>query len=138
MCTLINKLNLFIQCQKEKLKEKFLRLGCHFISSWYYFDNGSICTIGKVLKLDKIYCYVDEDTIEIVRLYDVHIERGYLYCSLFFFSKNKIITVRQTLLKGKYVAWWLKENREFDEIMSRKLWQDVSKHEELLEFDFSK
>jgi len=30
------------------------------------------------------------------------------------------------------------ENEEFDEIMSRKLWQDVSKHEELLEFDFSK
>jgi len=128
MCTLHNKLNYSIQCQKEKLKAKFLRLGCYFMSSWYYIDNGSICTTGKVLKLNKIYSYVDEGTIDIVRLNDVHIERGYLYCSLFFFSKNNIITVRQTMLKNKYILWRLMDNEEFDEIMSRRLWQEIEKN----------
>jgi hypothetical protein len=98
------------------------------MSSWYYIDNGSICTTGKVLKLNKIYSYVDEGTIDIVRLNDVHIERGYLYCSLFFFSKNNIITVRQTMLKNKYILWRLMDNEEFDEIMSRRLWQEIEKN----------
>jgi hypothetical protein len=67
---------------------------------------------------------------------DVHIERGYLFCSLFFFSKNQIVTVRHTLLKGTKAAWRLLDNKEYDELMSMRLWQEVSREEELLEFDF--
>ena len=49
---------------------------------------------------------------------------------------NKIITVRQTMLKDAPVLWSLSDNREFDEIMSIRLWNEVNKEEELLEFDF--
>ena len=49
---------------------------------------------------------------------------------------NKIITVRQTMLKDAPVLWSLSDHREFDEIMSIKLWNEVSKEEELLDFEF--
>jgi len=89
-----------------------------------------------VVKLDGIYTFKEDEDVDIVRLANVHLERGYLYCSLFFFSRNKIITVRQTMLKGAPVLWTLSDNREFDEVMSIRLWNEVSKEEELLEFDF--
>lgn len=54
----------------------------------------------------------------------------------FFFNMNKIITVRQTMLKDAPVIWSISENGEFDEIMSIRLWNAVNKEEELLEFDF--
>jgi len=101
-----------------------------------YIDNESILTIGKVVKLNEVYTFKEDYDIDIVRLTEVHIERGYLYCSLFFFSRNKIITVRQTMLKGAPVLWTLSDNREFDEAMSIKLWKEVDKGKELLEFDF--
>jgi len=62
--------------------------------------------------------------------------RRYLYCSIFFFSINKIITVHQTMLNGAPVLWGLCDNREFDEVMSIRLWNEVNKEEELLEFDY--
>ena len=114
----------------------FLRLGCNFISSWYYIETDSICTTGKVLKVNSLVTYQENGFIDIVRVTDVLIERGYLYCSLFFTSKNKIITVRHTLQKGTHVLWRLMDKEEYDELMSRKLWYEVTKHEELLEFDF--
>jgi hypothetical protein len=89
-----------------------------------------------VVKLDGIYTFKEDDEIDIIRLTNVHIERGYLYCSLFFFSRNKIITVRQTMLKGAPVLWSLSDNKEFDELMSFRLWNDADKGQELLEFDF--
>jgi hypothetical protein len=89
-----------------------------------------------VLKINRIYTYKEGDNVEIVRLTNVHTERRYLYCSLFFFSMNKIITVCQTMLKDAPILWSLSNNREFDELMSIKLWNEVSKEEELLEFDF--
>ncbi len=113
-----------------------LRLGCHFFSSWYFIDNNCICTPGKVLKLDRIYTYKEGDNVDIVRLTDVHTERRYLYCSLFFFSMNKVINVRQTMLKDAPVIWSLSDNGEFDEIVSIRLWNAVNKEKELLEFDF--
>jgi len=42
-----------------------------------------------------------------------------------FFSRNKIITVRQTIIKGSPVLWSLSDNNEFGKIMSGKLWQEV-------------
>jgi hypothetical protein len=38
--------------------------------------------------------------------------------------------------KNASILWKLMDNKEFDEIMSIKLWQEVSKQDELLEFDF--
>jgi len=55
---------------------------------------------------------------------------------LFFFNLNKIITFRQTLLKGAPALWSLSDDKEFDELMSKKLWHEVNKEEELPEFDF--
>ncbi len=130
------KVRLYILSLKKKIKGCLLRLGCHFLSSWYFIDSDCICTTGKVLKLDRIYTYKEGDNIEIVRLINVHTERRYLYCSLFFFTMNKIITVRHTILKDAPVIWSLSDNGEFDEIMSFRLWNAVNKKEELLEFDF--
>lgn len=130
------KVRLYNLSLKEKIKGFLLRLGCHFFSSWYFIDSDCICTTGKVLKLDGIYTYKEGDNLEIVRLTNVHTERRYLYCSLFFFSMNKIITVRQTMLKDAPVLWSLYDNREFDEVMSIRFCNEVKKEEELLEFDF--
>jgi hypothetical protein len=130
------KVRLYIFSLKEKIKGYLLRLGCHFFPSWYFIDSDCICTNGKVLKLDGIYTYMEGDNLEIVRLTNVHTERRYLYCSLFFFSLNKIITVRQTMLKNTPALWTLSDNKEFDEIMSIRLWNETNKEEELLEFDF--
>jgi hypothetical protein len=121
---------------RNQLISRFLRLGCYLFSSWYYIDNDSILAPGKVLKLNRIYTYREGENVDIVRLTNVHIESRYLYCSLFFFSKNKIITVRQTMLKDAPVLWSLSDNREYDELMSIKLWNEVNKEEELLEFDY--
>jgi hypothetical protein len=121
---------------RNQLISWFLRLGCYFFSTWYYIDNDSINTPGKVIKLNRIYTYREGENVEIVRLTNVHIERRYLYCSLFFFSSNKIITVRQTMLKDAPILWNLSDNKEFDEIMSIRLWNEVNKGEDLLEFDY--
>ena len=130
------KVRFIILILREKIKGCLLRLGCHFISSWYFIDNKCICTPGKVLKLDSIYTYKEGDNVDIVRLTNVHTEICYLYCSLFFFSMNKIITVRQTMLKDAPVLWSLSDNRDFDEIMSIRFWNEINKAEEILEFDF--
>jgi hypothetical protein len=130
------KVRLYMLNLKELIKGGLLRLGCHFFSAWYLINNDCICTTGKVLKLNRIYTYREGNNVEIVRLTNVHTERRYLYCSLFFFNINKIIIVRQTMLKDAPVLWSLSDNREFDEVMSIKLWNEVSKEVELLEFEF--
>ena len=130
------KVRLYLLYLKEQIKGSLLRLGCHFFSSWYLIDNDCICTTGKVIKLNRIYTYREGDNVDIVRLTNVHIERRYLYCSLFFFSMNKIITVRQTMLKDAPIIWSLSDNKEYDELMSIKLWNEVNRAENLLEFDF--
>jgi hypothetical protein len=127
---------LFYHSWQYRVKSWLLRIGCYFHSSWFHIDNASILTTGKVVKFDGIYTLKEDNDIEIVRLTNVHFERGYLYCSLFFFFRNKIITVRQTMLKGAPILWNLSDNKEFDELMSIKLWHDVNKGDELLEFDF--
>ncbi len=136
MNILQHRLLLLYHSWKYRVKSLLLRVGCYFHPSWFHIDNDSICTTGKVIRLDNIYTYEDDGILDIVRLTDVHFERGYLFCSLFFFSKNQILTVRHTLLKGTKVAWRLLDNREYDELMSMRLWQGVGTAEELLEFDF--
>ena len=136
MWTLFIWLRFYLHCLEKSFKVQLLRLGCRLFSSWYYIDNDCICTTGKVLKLNSLFTYQENGFVDIVRVTNVHIERGYLYCSLFFTSKNKIITVRHTMQKGTYVLWRLMDKEEYDELMSRKLWYEVTKDEELLEFDF--
>lgn len=136
MNILQHRILLLYHSVKYRVKSWLLRVGCFFHPSWFYIDNESILTTGKVVKLDGIYTFKEDDEIDIIRLTNVHIERGYLYCSLFFFSRNKIITVRQTMLKGAPVLWSLSDNKEFDELMSFRLWNDADKGQELLEFDF--
>lgn len=136
MMLIQNCILLLYHSLNDRVKSWLLRVGCFFHPSWLYIDNESILTIGKVVKLNEVYTFKEDYDIDIVRLTEVHIERGYLYCSLFFFSRNKIITVRQTMLKGAPVLWTLSDNREFDEAMSIKLWKEVDKGKELLEFDF--
>ena len=136
MCIFCIKIRFFFHCLGKKLKSWFLRLGCHFFSSWYFIESDNICTLGKVLKLNSLYTYDEGSNLEIVRLTNVHVERGYLYCSLFFTSKNKLITVRHIMQKGTYVLWRLMDIEEYDELMSLRSWYEVTKDEELLEFDF--
>jgi|WetSurSiteA1Bulk_404760.scaffolds.fasta_scaffold10834_2 hypothetical protein len=121
------KWSFFFHCLGKSLKGRLLRLGCNFFSTWHYLKHNSIWTTGQVLKIGNIYTYHEGWYVDIVRLTDVHIERGYLFCSLFFFSKNKIITVRQTLQKDAYIIWRLMDIGDYDEIMSRRLWHDVNK-----------
>lgn len=130
------KVRLYILNLKEQIRAGLLRLGCHFFSSWSFINNDCICTTGNVLKINRTYTYREGDNVDIVRLTNVHIERRYLYCSLFFFSMNKIITVRQTMLKDAPIIWSLSDNKEFDEVMSIRLWNEVRKDENLLEFEF--
>ena len=60
-----------------------LKLGSHFFSTWHCIKCNSICTTEQVLKINNIYTYKEDNDIAIVRLRDIHIERGYLYCSMF-------------------------------------------------------
>lgn len=136
MCTIYIRWKFFLHCARKSFIGWFLKLGSHFFSNWYYISSDNICTSGKVLKVNSLYTYKEDGHIHIVRLTDVHIERGYLYCSLFFTTKNEIITVRPILQKGTHVLWRLMDKEEYDELMSRKLWYEVTKDEELLEFDF--
>ena len=136
MSTLDIKIRFFFRSLRKQIKSWLLRLGCYFFSSWYFIDSDSICTSGKVLKINSLFTYQENGFVDIVRVTNVHFERGYLYCSLFFTSKNKIITVRHTMQKGTYVLWRIMDNEEFDEVMSRRLWDEVNKEVELLEFDF--
>ena len=136
MNTLKYRILLLYHSSKYRVKSWLLRVGCFFHPSWFYIDNDSILTTGKVVKLDGIYTFKEDEDVDLVRLANVYIEKGYLYCSLFFSSRNKIITVRQTMLKGTPVLWSLSDNKEFDELMSFRLWNEVNKGAELLEFDF--
>ena len=72
--------------------------------------------------------------VDIVRLLEVYINKGYVYCTLYFFTKNKILTVSEILNPDDYTIWRIMDNEEYDERMSTLLWQEVNK-DDLLEFD---
>lgn len=126
----------FIKCRVDRLKAGINRLGSLFISHWHHINHNCINTSGQVVKINSIYTYKEGCYIDIVRLLDVYKEKGYLYCTLYLLSQNKIITVSQILKDDAYIIWRLMDNREFDEIMSRRLWHKVDTENELLEFNF--
>jgi hypothetical protein len=136
MWTLYHKIRFFFDCQRMQLKTWLLHFGCLLIPSWHFINHDCICTTAKVLKLNNIYTYEEGGFVDIVRLNDVYTDKGYLYCSLFFFSKNKITTVSQIMKKDTYIIWKLMDNEEYDKILSKRLWQEVNKQNSLLEFDF--
>lgn len=136
MCTLCFWWRFYLQCFIKSFKAMLLRIGSHLFSTWHYIDNDCICTTGKVIKLNSIYTYKENSYIDIVRLFDVHFEKGYVYCSLYFFSKDEIITVCQTLNQDSYIIWRLMDKNEYDELLSRRIRCKVTRPDDLLDFDF--
>ncbi|MBN1187438.1 MAG: hypothetical protein JXB49_34500 [Bacteroidales bacterium] len=129
------RIEFFIKCHLDSLRAGINRLGSILIPHWHYINHNCINTTGQVVKINKIYAYQEGWYVDIVRLLDVYKDKGYLYCTLYFFTENKIITVSQILQPDAYVIWRLMDDREFDEIMSRRLWKEVDVENELLEFN---
>jgi len=65
---------------------------------------------------------------------DVYQASGYLYCTLYFFTRNKIATMSQILNPDGYGIWRIMDNVEYDERMSMRLWHDIDKDDNLLDF----
>jgi len=128
------KWQFFLHCQKKTVNGWFLKLGCHYFSTWHYLKHNSICTTGQVVKVNNIYTFEEEGVIDIVRMLDVYQASGYLYCTLYFFTRNKIATVSQILNPDDYKIWRIMDNVEYDGIMSRRLWSEVDKEDNLCEF----
>ena len=70
---------------------------------------------------------MEEGDIDIVRILDVYQASGYLYCTLYFFTRNKIATVNQILNPDDYGIWRVMDNEEYDERMSMRFWQKVDR-----------
>ena len=134
--TLYIKWQFLVHCQKKTFKGWFLKLGCHFFSTWHHLKHSSICTTGQVVKVNSIYTFVEEGDIDIVRMLDVYQAKGYLYCTLYFFTRNKIDTVSQILNPDDYGIWRIMDNEEYDERMSMRLWHDIDKDDNLLDFAY--
>jgi len=134
--TLYIKCRFFLHCQVKSLKGLLLRLGCLLFSTWHYIKHNSICTNGYVLKVNNIYTFKEGNHIDIVRLLDVFKDKNYLYCTLYFFNENRVATVSHIIYPDDYLIWQILENREFDEIMSRRLWREVDKRDDNVEFAF--
>jgi hypothetical protein len=67
-------------------------------------------------------------------LLDVYKDKGYSYCTLYFFTKDNIATVSQILNPDDYAIWRNMDNEEYDEIMSIRFWQEVNIQDDLLDF----
>lgn len=136
MWTLCIKVRFFLHCQGKSLESLLLRFGCLLFSTWHYIKHNSICTNGYVLKVNNIYTFKEGNHIDIVRLLDVFKDKNYLYCTLYFFNENRVATVSHIIYPDDYLIWQILENREFDEIMSRRLWREVDKRDDNVEFAF--
>jgi hypothetical protein len=136
MRTLYTNFRFSLHCKWQSLKCFLLRFCCQFFSKWYYLKHNSICTTGHILKVNNIYTYKEGRYVDIVRLLDVVVDKQYVYCTLYFFNENKIATVSQRLYPDDYTIWQIMENKEFDEIMSRRLWREVNKEDDLLDFAY--
>jgi len=134
MYTLYHRLQFLLKCQGKSLKGLLLRIGCHFFSTLHCLKHSSICTTGQVVKVNNIYTFAEEGDIDIVRMLDVYQANGYLYCTLYFFTRNKIATVSQILNPDDFGIWSIMDNEEYDERMSMRLWQEVDKDDDLLDF----
>jgi hypothetical protein len=73
MCILQYSILLLYDSLKYRVKSWLLRVDCFFHPSWFYIDNDSILTTGKVVKLDGIYTFKEDEDVDIVRLTNVRI-----------------------------------------------------------------
>jgi hypothetical protein len=129
--TLYIKWRFFLHCQVKSFDGLLLRIGCLLYSTWHYIRHNSICTNGYILKVNNIYTFKEGNHIDIVRLLDVFKDKNYLHCTLYFFNENKIATVSHIIYPDDYIIWQIMENKEFDKIMSKRLWQEAIKQDEL-------
>lgn len=125
------KITFFLHCLGKSLECLLLRFGCLLFSTWHYIRHNSICTNGYILKVNNIYTFKEGIHIDIVRLLDVFKDKNYLYCTLYFFNENRIVTVSHIINPDDYIIWQIMENREYDEIISRRLWGEVGKQYDL-------
>jgi hypothetical protein len=77
---------------------------------------------------------VEGGYVDIERLLEVYINKGYVFCTLYFLTKNKILTVSQILNPDDYKIWRIMDNEEYDERMSMRLWQEMDMDDDLLDF----
>jgi hypothetical protein len=136
MWLLYIKCRFFLHCKVKSIESLLLRFGCLLFSNWHYIRHNSICTNGYILKVNNIYTFKEGNHIDIVRLLDVFKDKNYLYCTLYFFKKNRIATVSHIIYPDDYLIWQIMENLQYDEIMSRRLWREVNKEDDLLEFGY--
>jgi hypothetical protein len=94
-------------------------------------NHSSICTTWKVLRIGKIFPFKESGHIDIVRLLDGFNDKQYIYSTLNFFKENKITNVDQRINPDDYTIWQLIENEEYDELMSRRLRQEVNNDADL-------
>jgi len=134
MWLLYIKWRFFLHCQKWSLKGWLIKLGCHFFSTWYYLKQSSILKTHQFLKISNIYTYQEGKYVDIVRLLAVYQAKGYMYCTLYFFTRNKISTVNQIFNTNDYTIWRIMDNKEYDERMSMCLWQELDNDDDLLDF----
>jgi hypothetical protein len=92
--------------------------------------------LGQVVKVNSIYTFVEEGDSDIVGMLDVYQAKGYLYCSLYFFTRNKIATVSQIFNPDVYGIWSIMDNEEYNKRLSIRLWQEVDKDDDLLDFTY--
>jgi hypothetical protein len=121
---------------KMKIRAMIIRIGCLFDKQWHYLNYHCICTTAKVLKSNNIYTYQDHDTVDKVKFLDYSIEKGYLFCTLFFFDQMKTITVCQILQPNASVFWRLLDEEEYDEIIFKQIDDELTKNYDLLELDY--
>jgi hypothetical protein len=68
---------------------------------------------------------VEGGYFDIVWLFDVYIDKGFVYYTLYFFTKNKISIVSQILNPDDHTIMRIMDNEEYTEIMTMRLWQEV-------------
>ena len=129
MSLLFIRLQFSLKCKVKSLEGMSLRLGSIFFSAWRYIDHDSICTTAKILKLNNIYTYKESAYVDIVRLVVAYNDKEHLHCTLYFFNRNQIVTLSQIMQPSAHVIWQIMDNKEYDELMSRRLWQEVEKQD---------
>jgi hypothetical protein len=97
------RIQFIINTQLDNLKSAMNRIGAVVFSGWHFINHDCICTIGKVLKINRIYTFKESKNVDIVRLLDVYKDKGYIYCTLYFFNENKVVTVNQIMRHYAYV-----------------------------------
>ncbi len=115
-----NRVLLFCHHLQYQLFSLALRLGCIFISYWFYIDTDFICTTGKVLQLNGIYTFKHGDNVDIVQLTDVHIEREYNLLQLIYLFQERnyncpTYTVNRYahyLESFWYGVWWINAHKQ--------------------------